>query len=88
MSTILGFLATGGSLLVASVGIVSQIRKNFKTKSCGIDLVYISLIFISYTLWSMYGFSKKDWFIFTPHVFGMIFASIILYQYHKFKVKK
>ena len=85
--TILGVLATTGSLLVASVGIFSQIRKNFKTKTCGIDPVYITLIFFSYTFWTIYSIAKKDVFIFIPHLLGMCLASIVVWQYRKYKAK-
>jgi uncharacterized membrane protein len=82
--TILGIIATVSSLLVSSVGIYSQIVKNFKTRSCGIDIVYISLIFLSYSSWTVYSIVKGDVFIFIPHLLGIIFASIIIWQYFRF----
>jgi hypothetical protein len=85
--TILGIIAAGSSLLVSSVGIFSQIKKNFKTRTCGIDIVYISLIFLSYTSWTLYSIAKGDLFIFIPHLLGVVFASIILWQYFKFNKK-
>ncbi len=85
--TILGILATSGSLLVASLGIFSQIRKNFKTKSCGIDPLYITLIFFSYTFWTIYSVAKKDVFIFIPHLLGMCLASIVIWQYFNYLLK-
>jgi hypothetical protein len=84
---IFGILATTGSLLVASLGIFSQIRKNLKTKSCGIDPLYISLIFCSYTLWTVYAVVKKDLFIFIPHLVGMCLASIVIWQYRKYRIR-
>lgn len=83
--TILGVVAAGSSLLVSSVGIYSQIVKNFRTQSCGMDIVYISLIFSSYTSWTLYSTVKGDVFIFIPHLLGIIFASIIIWQYFTFK---
>lgn len=85
--TILGILATSGSLLVASLGIFSQIRKNFRTKSCGIDPLYITLIFFSYTFWTIYSVAKKDVFIFIPHLLGMCLASIVIWQYFNYLLK-
>ncbi len=85
--TALGILATTGSLLVASLGIFAQIRKNFKTKTCGIDPLYITLIFFSYTFWTIYAVAKKDLFIFIPHLVGMCLAAIVIWQYRKFRVK-
>jgi hypothetical protein len=81
----LGILATTGSLLVASLGIFSQIRKNFKTKTCGIDPLYASLIFCSYTFWTIYSIAKKDLFIFIPHFVGMFLAAIVIWQYRKYR---
>ena len=82
---ILGILATTGSLLVASLGIFSQIVKNFKSKSCGIDPLYIKLIFLSYTFWTIYSIAKEDIFIFIPHFVGMFLATVMLLQYGKYK---
>ncbi len=85
IETVFGILATAGSLLVASLGIFAQIRKNYKTKSCGMDPLYISLICTSYALWTLYAIVKKDIFIFLPHLVGLFLASIVIYQLIKYK---
>ena len=84
-TTFFGIAATTGSLLVASLGIFSQIRANYKNKTCGINSLYAILIFISYALWVFYGVVKKDFYIFIPHLVGMCLAAVVLYQLKTYK---
>ena len=83
-----GFIASVSSLLVSSVGIFSQVITNFKNKSCGMDKVYMVLIFCSYTSWVIYSVVKKDVFILIPHFFGMFLALVMIGQYLKFRPKQ
>lgn len=79
---IFGILATTASLGITCVGLPAQIIKNYKLKSTkGISLGLMAPAFISYTLWSLYGWTKPDIFLKVAQTPGTLLVGIILYQY-------
>lgn len=74
------------SLAVTGLGLTSQVRKNFKKKSVeGLSFFYFSLLAVSYSFWSIYGFSQHDLVLIIPMSLGMLMSWIIVVQFLKYK---
>ncbi len=70
------------SLLVTGLGLTAQVRKNYVRKSMeGLSIFYFTLLAISYSFWSIYGFSQKDLVIIVPMSLGMIVSWIVVAQF-------
>ncbi|MDO8668824.1 MAG: SemiSWEET family transporter [Candidatus Buchananbacteria bacterium] len=78
---ILGLLATLSSLMIVFLGFPAQIIKNYRRKSCdGIAPTLIYSACCGYTLWSLYGWTKPDWFLAIAQTPGCILSFILLFQ--------
>ncbi len=78
---VIGTIATIASLAIVTVGLPAQIFKNYRRKSC--DGLAPSLIYsacCTYTLWSIYGWTKPDWFLVVAQTPGCVLAFILLFQ--------
>lgn len=78
---ILGTLAMISSLVMVIVGFPSQIIKNYQRKSCeGVapNLIYSACS--GYTLWTLYGWAKPDWFLAISQTPGCVLSFILLFQ--------
>lgn len=79
--SIIGILATIASLTIVLLGLPAQIVKNYRRKSC--DGLAPSLVYsacFSYTLWSLYGWTKPDWFLAIAQTPGCVLALVLLFQ--------
>lgn len=88
MSTF-GILAAVASLTIVMVGLPAQIIKNYWRKNC--DGIAPSLIYsacCTYTLWSVYGWTRPDWFLIVSQTPGCIFAFILLFQLFHYRKKR
>jgi uncharacterized protein with PQ loop repeat len=84
----LGLTASVLTIILVFIGLVSQVIKNYKRKSCGgLSLIYFIIIFFAYTSWSLYGFSKSDWFLIIPQTAGALISVILLFQFYIYKDK-
>ncbi len=84
-----GTLTVIVSLLTKLIGLPAQIRQNFIRKSTkGVSAVLIILLCLSYSLWTFYGFLKKDLFLIIGHSIGIITTGIIVLQIIKYKQKR
>ena len=88
MNNIIGSIATIASLTVVFIGLPAQIFKNYKmknTEGLADSLVYAACF--TYTLWSLYGWTKPDLFIIIAQTPGTILAFILLFQVFYYKRK-
>ena len=76
-----GTLATVASLVIIVVGLPAQIIKNYRRKSCdGMEPLLVYSAFVAYALWSFYGWTKPDWFIFVSQTPGLLMAFVLVFQ--------
>ena len=74
------------SLMVTGLGLSSQVRKNFQRKSVeGLSFFYFFLLAVSYSFWSFYGFSQRDFVLIVPMTLGMIVSWIVVIQFYFYK---
>lgn len=86
---IIGILATIASLAIVLLGLPAQIVKNYKRKSCeGIAPSLIYAACFTYTLWSLYGWTKPDWFLAVAQTPGCVLAFIILFQIFYYRKRR
>lgn len=79
--SVFGVLAVIASLTIVVLGLPKQIIKNYRQKSCdGIEPSLIYSICIAYTCWTLYGWTKPDWFLIYSQTPGCILAFILLFQ--------
>ncbi len=70
------------SLAVTGLGLTSQVRKNYRKKSVeGLSFFYFSLLAISYSFWSIYGFLQRDLVLIIPMSLGMVMSWIVVSQF-------
>jgi uncharacterized protein with PQ loop repeat len=76
------------SLIVTGLGLTSQVRKNYGRKSMeGLSFFYFSILAISYTFWSIYGFSQNDLVLIIPMSLGAIMSWVVVAQFLIYKNK-
>lgn len=81
MVNIIGSMAMIASLIIIFVGLVSQVRKNYKNKSTnGLSNYLVYSACFTYTLWSIYGWLRLDYFLGTTQTIGAIVSYILLWQ--------
>lgn len=86
---IIKIITIGLSLVVTGLGLTSQVRKNYLRKSMeGLSLFYFFILAVSYTFWSIYGFSQKDLVLIIPMSLGMIMSWVVVSQFYFFKTRK
>jgi len=74
------------SLIVTGLGLTSQVKKNYKRKSMeGLSSFYFSILAISYTFWTIYGFSQKDLVLIMPMFLGAIMSWVVVIQFFIYK---
>lgn len=76
------------SLVVTGLGLTAQVRKNHKRKSMeGLSSFYFSILAVSYSFWSIYGFSQKDLVLIIPMTLGAIMSWVVVVQFFVYKSK-
>ena len=79
--SVIGILATIASLTIIVLGLPAQIVKNYRRKNCdGIAPPLIYSACCTYTLWSVYGWTKPDWFLVISQTPGCVLAFVLLFQ--------
>ncbi len=74
------------SLTVTGLGLTSQVRKNYSRKSIsGLSFFYFSILAVSYTFWSAYGFLQKDLILIIPMTLGAIMSWVVVFQFYIYK---
>lgn len=70
------------SLAVTGLGLTAQVRKNYLRKSTeGLSLFYFLLLAVSYTCWSVYGFTQQDLVLIIPMTLGTLMSWLVTFQF-------
>lgn len=86
--TIVGYNAIFAGLAGVVIGLVSQIIKNYRRKSCeGLSLGWICLAGYAYVSWLVYGVVTQDYFLCVPQSLGTLCMIIILWQFWIYRKK-
>jgi uncharacterized protein with PQ loop repeat len=87
--SVIGLLAIIASLAIIVLSLPFQIYKNYVRKSCeGITPSFIYSSSLIYALWSLYGWTKPDWYLVIAQTPGLILILIILFQLIYYKRKR
>ena len=86
---VIGVLATISSLTIVVFGLPAQIINNYRRKSCeGLATPLIYSACVTYTLWSLYGWTKPDWFLVVAQTPGCVLAFILLFQLFHYRKRE
>ena len=88
-AAIIGILTLTMGILVKAIGFPDQFRLNYKRKSTkGVSVLFYSLAFISYILWTLHGFLGKDWVLVLGQGLGILTTGMIIVQIIIYRKKK
>jgi uncharacterized protein with PQ loop repeat len=74
------------SYAIKLIGFPEQIQKIRKAKSAnGISKTLFITSFVSFILWTIYGYLKNDWVIFYGQGLGVIVSAILLFYLWKYR---
>jgi MtN3 and saliva related transmembrane protein len=63
------------------VGVLPQIYKSFKTKSCqDVSMIMMINFFVCSSAWLAYGLLTKSFYVILSNIFGILMTSIAIYQ--------
>lgn len=86
MVNIIGSMAMIASLIVIFVGLIGQVRQNYKNKSTkGLSNYLVYSACLTYTLWCIYGWLRRDYFLGITQTFGAIVSYVLLFQVFAYK---
>jgi uncharacterized protein with PQ loop repeat len=89
LEQIVATLTLVGSLSVKLIGFPSQIQKVQQTGSIkGISVLYFSLSFVTYTLWTVHGILKKDMTVVIGQGLGILASGILLFVLYRAAKRK
>lgn len=78
---VVGTITTIVSILTKVLGLPDQIKKNYTRKStAGVSTMFIVLLCLSYTSWTIYGLLSGDFFLVIGHGLGIITTGIVIIQ--------
>ena len=84
LTQLLGWTALFITVVYTCVGLPSQIRRNYTSKSTmGLSLFMIVMLSLTFTAWLAYGLaaSPRNWFLVGSNVPGVVLVLVILYQF-------
>lgn len=76
------------AILMVFIGLLSQIKKNYKEGRCGMHLWMVVLPLSVYVSRVGYAFTIGSWYILIPDTAGVIFSLVILWQFFHYSEKK
>ena len=86
--TTLGWIASIITVIYTSLGLPSQIKKNYHLKTTkGLSLFLFIFLCMTFISWVVYGVMKPDWFIVVPNGLGAFFSFIIIIQIFYYRGK-
>ncbi len=89
MTEAVGWFAMVITLVLASIGLGSQIYKNHKRSSTeGLSFPFFILSLLTWCAWAVYGWIKNDSFIAFAQSFGAIMAFVIFLQFFVYRNKR
>ena len=80
----IGWLALSTTVVYTCVGLPTQIRRNYTTKSTsGLSLFMVVMLMLTFFIWLAYGLvlSPRNWFIIGSNLPGVAFVTVILAQF-------
>ena len=84
--TIIGFITVALSYLIKLVGFPKQAYKIYKAKSGkNVSTFLYVFSFISYCMWTYYGYLKEDWVIMWGQALGILSTGIIVVLLNRYK---
>lgn len=84
--TIVGILTIVISYLIKFVGFPIQAIKIYKSKTHeNVSVLLFCFSFISYILWTYYGYLKNDWVIMWGQSVGILTSGVVLYIIYRTK---
>lgn len=84
--TIIGFLTVALSYLIKLIGFPQQAYKIYKSKSGkNVSTFLYVFSFISYCMWTYYGYLKEDWGIMWGQALGILSTGIIVVLLNRYK---
>lgn len=84
--TIVGLSTITASYMIKLIGFPQQAIKIYKSKTTNNVSWFLFLSsFISYILWTYYGYLKNDWVIMWGQSVGILTSGIVLYLLYKFR---
>ncbi|OGY62858.1 MAG: hypothetical protein A2745_01350 [Candidatus Harrisonbacteria bacterium RIFCSPHIGHO2_01_FULL_44_13] len=85
---IMGVIAVIVTLVLVAYGLTSQIYRNYKNKNTrGLSLSFFFLGFMSWCVWSIYGWMRGDFFIGFAQTVGGAMNAVILLQFWLYRKK-
>lgn len=87
---VVGSLAVASSLVVALIGLPSQIIQNWQMKRVCISRTLVFSVFCGYILWTIHGWNQSDWYLLAGQIPGSAFGAIIIGQiyYYQYRYKR
>ena len=84
--TIIGFCTVAVSYLIKLIGFPQQAYKIYKSKSGqNVSAFLYVASFISYCLWTYYGYLKKDWFVMYGQALGIVTTGVIVFLLNRYR---
>lgn len=78
--TIIGIVAVIASWTIIVMGFPAQIYSNFRRKTCGLAPPLVYSVSFTYTMWSLYGWLRPDFFLALSQTPGLVLALVVLFQ--------
>lgn len=85
---VIGTLATFASWSVIVFGLTAQIMANYRAKKQLMVTPFLITGTLTYTLWSLYGWTSGDWPLRLAQTPGAILMFIIIWQSWRYKKRK
>lgn len=86
--TIVAWVTMIITVLYATVGLFSQIIKNWRIKSCGMSGTMSMLLFLTCFSWLVYALLKNDPYILVSNIPGVFFSFVLLFQFFAYRKNK
>lgn len=89
LTAVVGFLTVLCSFALKFIGFPAQLRKMRKSKSAeGLSVTLFGISFVSYILWTLYGFLKSDIVTIVGQGVGIFVSGTVLVQIYFLRTRK
>jgi uncharacterized protein with PQ loop repeat len=88
---LIGWLAFSITVVYTCVGLPTQIRRNYLTRSTsGLSLFMVVVLTLTFLVWLAYGLAltPRNWFIIGSNLPGAAFVMVILAQFWLYRRKR
>jgi len=87
----IGWLALFVTVIYTCVGLPTQIRRNYLSKSTsGLSLVMVVMLAVTFFVWLAYGLVvvPRNWFIVGSNLPGAVFVTVMLAQFWTYRRRR